>query len=73
MVTHGENGLLCEKQNSKALYEAMKKLIEDKGLREEMSEVAYKHYKEKFTAEKMTKQLEDIYEAEMKKKKGIRR
>jgi len=70
MVTHGENGLLCEKQNSKALYEAMKLLMDNEKMREEMSETAFEHYKNKFTAEKMTKQLEKIYEAEMLKRKG---
>ncbi len=67
MVTHGENGLLCEKQNSRALYKAMKTLMEDKALLEKMSETAYVHYKEKFTAEKMTRQLEEIYEKQMKR------
>ena len=70
MITHGENGLLCEKQNSKALYETMKVLMNDKEMREKMSETAYEHYKNKFTAEKMTKQLEAIYEAETLKRKG---
>ena len=36
----------------------------------QMSETAYEHYKNKFTAEKMTKQLEAIYEAETLKRKG---
>lgn len=70
MITHGENGLLCEKQNSKALYETMKLLLSDEELRRKMSETAYEHYKTKFTAEKMTKQLEAIYEAQMLKRKG---
>ncbi len=70
MITHGENGLLCEKQNSKALYETMKLLLSDEELRRKMSETAYEHYKTKFTAEKMTKQLEEIYEAQMRKRKG---
>ena len=70
MITHGENGLLCEKQNSKALFETMKVLMNDKEMREKMSETAYEHYKNKFTAEKMTKQLEAIYEAETLKRKG---
>lgn len=67
MVTHGENGLLCTKQDSKALYETMSVLMNDEELRNRMSETAYVHYKEKFTAEKMTKQLEDIYEKQMSK------
>lgn len=70
MVTHGENGLLCEKQNSEALYSAMKTLMNNKELREKMADTAYEHYKTKFTAEKMTKQLEEIYLAEMSGKKG---
>lgn len=68
MVTHGENGLLCEKQNSKALYETMKKLMNDSTLRAKMSETAYEHYNSKFTAEKMTRQLEVIYENEVSRK-----
>lgn len=70
MVTHGGNGLLCEKQNSEALYSAMKTLMNNKELREKMADTAYEHYKTKFTAEKMTKQLEEIYLAEMSGKKG---
>ena len=53
-----------------AVDQELKTLIDDKELREKMSETAYEHYKNKFTAEKMTKQLEAIYEAEFLKRKG---
>ncbi len=68
MVTHGENGLLCEKQNVDALYDAMKQLLEDEPLRKRMGETAYLHYQNKFTAARMTRKLEEIYYNEMKKR-----
>lgn len=62
MVTDGENGLLCEKQNSKALYEKMKYILENPTVHEKMKKTAREHYEKKFTAKKMTQTLEKIYE-----------
>lgn len=64
MVTDGFNGYLCEKQNADALFEKMEKLYTDRAEYKKMSENAYTAYNEKFTAAKMTKTLEEIYEKE---------
>lgn len=64
MVTDGYNGYLCEKQNVDALFEKMEKLYTDREEYNKLSENAYRAYNEKFTASKMTKTLEEIYEKE---------
>lgn len=64
MVTDGFNGYLCEKQNTDALFKKMEKLYTDRDEYKKMSENAYTAYNEKFTASKMTKTLEEIYEKE---------
>ena len=62
MVSDFQNGLLVPIRDTIATAIAMEKIMADKPLYSEMSEIAYKHYTEKFTAEKMTRQVEDIYE-----------
>lgn len=62
MITDGENGILCEKQNSKALYEKMKYILENPTVHEKMKKTARAYYEKKFTAKKMTETLEKIYE-----------
>lgn len=62
MVTEGENGLLCAKQNVDALYEKMKYILENPDIYQKMKETAKEHYQKKFTAKKMTETLEKIYE-----------
>ena len=62
MITDGENGLLCEKQNVDALYKKMKYILENPHIHQKMKETAKEHYQKKFTAKKMTETLEKIYE-----------
>ncbi len=69
MVTDGENGLLCEKQNSNALAEKMDFILNNKAVYEKMCRKAREHYEQKFTAEKMTRKLEEIYESEYRRNK----
>ena len=64
MVQNGYNGFLCEKQNTDALVAEMKKFYLDRELHQKMSQNARAAYEEKFTAAKMTRQLEEIYRQE---------
>ncbi len=69
MITDGENGLLCEKKNSLALAEKMEYILNNKDVYQEMCKKAREHYEKKFTAKKMTKSLEEIYEKEYRRNK----
>lgn len=64
MVEDGFNGFLCEKQNVDALFRKMEEIYLDKDKYKKMCENAYTAYNKKFTASKMTKTLEAIYEKE---------
>lgn len=64
MVQNGYNGFLCEKQNTDALVAEMEKFYLDRELHQKMSQNARAAYEEKFTAAKMTRQLEEIYRQE---------
>jgi glycosyltransferase involved in cell wall biosynthesis len=64
MVTDGENGLLVPIRDAAAIADKMEKLMKNKDLLDKMSQTAEKHYLEKFTAETMTRQVEDIYKGE---------
>ena len=61
MVTDNENGIIVPTRDSAATAAAMERIMNDKNLYAQMSETARKHYLEKFTAEVMTRQLENIY------------
>ena len=62
MIEEGRNGLLVPIQDSSALAEAMAKMMLNKDLYTKTSQGAYEIYLEKFTAEIMTRQIEEIYE-----------
>lgn len=49
VVVHGENGLICEKQNALSLAKALKMLIEDENMRVRYGENGYKKFKSEFT------------------------
>ncbi len=69
MITDGQNGLLCEKQNTDALCEKMEFILNNKEEYEKMCIKAREHYEKKFTAKKMTRALEEIYESEFGRNK----
>ncbi len=69
MITDGENGLLCEKQNTEALAEKMEYILNNKDIYEKMCVTAREHYEKKFTAKRMTQKLEEIYENEYRRNK----
>ena len=68
MVADGDNGLIFERENSEMLATAMITLAENEKLRKKMSDRARKIFYEKYTAAVMTRQLEELYEAEYGKK-----
>ena len=53
--------IICTKENSEAIGEALIKLISDKNLRETMAEAGYKRILNHFDAEKMAEEYEKIY------------
>lgn len=61
MVENGKNGLLVPEKDSVAMADAILKLISDKELYETLAKGAYEAYRSKFTAKKMTEQLESLY------------
>ena len=61
MVINGDNGLIVPIRDSEAIAADMETMMIDKDMYSGMSETARKHYLEKFTAEVMTRQLENIY------------
>lgn len=48
MIVNGENGLICERENSIALADAIELLINDEFLRVRMGENGYKKFKKEF-------------------------
>ncbi len=68
MVADGENGLLVPIKDAVLLADAVSKIKNDPELYARMSENAYKRYKEKFTAAAMTRQMERLYEEDVKRK-----
>lgn len=64
MVTDGVNGFVVPKKDSHAMAEAILRIIRDPELLKKLSDGARSEYEAKFTAEAMTRQLEEIYEKE---------
>ena len=61
VVDDGVNGFVVNGQNSQEFAEKIIKLIDDENLYKEFSQNAVKMYNEKFTAELMTKKMEEFY------------
>lgn len=68
MINDGENGLVFERENSEMLATAMITLCENRELCARMGASAKTAFENKYTAEKMTKTLESLYEKEFNKK-----
>jgi glycosyltransferase involved in cell wall biosynthesis len=60
-VKHGENGSLIEPKNPKVLSSEIIRLLLNKGLRERYSQRGIKIFREKFSAEMMTRKYEKLY------------
>ena len=75
IIKHNETGLLILPKNSKALTDAVVRLFKDKKLAKKLATAGQKRARELFTAEKMAKKTEKLYQtlinpslAEKKKK-----
>lgn len=61
LIQNNINGILVEKENAKLLKEAVKKLILNEELRENLSSKAYRDFKEIWTIDKTIQNIENIY------------
>jgi glycosyltransferase involved in cell wall biosynthesis len=69
IVRDGENGLVVPKRDARALAEAITSIMNDRNLRARLSLLAYDAYEDRFTADSMVKNVEDVYTAVLKAKK----
>ena len=67
MVTDGVNGFLVPQRSPEAMAEKIDLLIEDRALLARLSAGARELYEKKFTAAAMTRRLEALYEASVKR------
>ncbi len=61
VITDGVNGFLVETHSGRQLAEKIEKILSDDELRQKLSEGATKTFVEKFTAENVSRQIEDVY------------
>lgn len=61
VVAEGSTGLLVEPRNSRALADAMLRLLQDEGLRAGMAEAGYARVRERFTVERMVAETAAVY------------
>ena len=61
MVVDGESGILVEKQNSKALFEAMKDLLSNSDKRERMGREGKRIFNDKFTMDIFEKNIDSLF------------
>ena len=73
VIMDGENGFVVAKQNSVALKDGLKKLLEDSELYQKMSQRSKEIFNETFTSRIMTKNTEDIYSETIGKERNKRR
>ena len=73
-VEHGKTGLLFKPCDINSLDEALKRLINDKGLRQSMGMAGRNKVKQFFTLDKMIKKTENFFQCILNKRmdhKGI--
>lgn len=61
-VIDGETGFVVEPKNEDALADAVRRLLQDEGLRKEMGENAYAHCNEEFSWSAIAEQHRSLYE-----------
>lgn len=61
-VKDGENALVVPFEDSDAIYFAVRKILEEQGLKEKLTAGGWNSVKERFALQHMIKQLEDLYE-----------
>lgn len=67
VIKHGENGFLFPKKDAKSMADAIYKIYSDSKLYEKMKKRAKQMFNETFTAQVMTKNIEDYYDEIMNK------
>jgi len=67
LIEHGKTGLLVS-ENKKGWYKEIKKVIEDKDLREELANNLHEWVMERYTLEKVTEKRMEIYQEILEKK-----
>mgnify|MGYP003635841615 FL=1 len=70
LIEHGKTGLLVS-DNKKGWYKEIKKVIEDKDLREELANNLHEWVMERYTLEKVTEKRMEIYQEILQNKKAI--
>ena len=73
VIKDGENGFVVAKQNSAALKDGIKKLLDDETLYEKMSKRSKEIFQETFTSLIMTKNTENLYLETIGEERKIRR
>ncbi len=68
LVHNGVNGLLFESQNAQALAKQMERLLEDKKLYQTLSNGAKQLYLKSYTAQIMTRRIEELYDKTARRK-----
>lgn len=69
VIQDGVNGFVVKKQDTKALYDGILKLLTDDVLFEKMKKGAETIFQENFTAQAMTRNTENLYERTIKGRK----
>ena len=67
VIENGVNGFLVPEKDSAAMAEAILRIMNDKELYADLSAGAEKRFGEKFTAQAMTEQLENVYKEECRR------
>ncbi len=66
MITDGVNGYVVPQKDPAALAEKIRQIADDPALHEKLSRGARDVYKQRFTADAMTRKMEDLYRAAVK-------
>ena len=61
IIENGRDGILVPPEDSETLAQAINDLLENKGLREKLSQAAYKKVKKEFSIKKYSVQILDLY------------
>jgi glycosyltransferase involved in cell wall biosynthesis len=63
VLHHGQNGLLVEHSDPAALAEAIKRILRDANLREELGRKAGREVRKKYSSERMAREYGELYRA----------
>lgn len=66
LIENGKNGYMVAEGDTEALYSAIKKIMDDKGLREKMGKESLRRIRERFNCEEMAKAFSDAIKSVQK-------